>query len=194
MNFDSCVCSSVSCLACSSVLACLICARRYAGRERLLRRRCHGPPNCLRTCVGSQKMRKEAAKIPQKTLDQAQAKIAGCFTPSSSSASIEAGKLLYTEFVFQINRLCGNLEFSAEIPKALISISWDGCNSHKGVLLESVVQNDTSTFKWKEAEGSGVESSIGRKQPSPATPAENSAINNVCMQLAHANVHAACSW
>ena len=126
--------------------------------------------------MSSERMRKEAAKIPQQTLDQAQAKVSGCFTPASSSASIDADRLLYTNFSFAINRICGNLEFSPEIQKALISISWSGCNSNKGVLPESVVQNDTSTFKWNVAEDSGVESSIGTMKPSPTTPAENSAI------------------
>ena len=93
--------------------------------------------------MGSDKMRKEASKISKKTLDQAAAKV--------------GERLLYTDFHFQINRICGNMEFSHAMQKALVNISWDGWTVKNSLLPESTAGNDTSTFKWKEAADSVVD-------------------------------------
>lgn len=84
----------------------------------------------------SEIMRKEASSIPKNTLNQAIRKI--------------GERVLYTNFVFQFNRIYGNnMEFPEGFEKALITISWNGWSFDKRIMAESVARNDTATFDWK---------------------------------------------
>ena len=102
---------------------------------RLRRRWCGG---LLTFCSGmhSETMRKEASSIPKLALNQAMKKI--------------GERVLYTNFIFQINGIYGNnLEFPEGFEKALITISWNGWSFNKRIMAESVAHNDTATFEWK---------------------------------------------
>jgi hypothetical protein len=84
----------------------------------------------------SETMRKEASSIPKLALNQAMKKI--------------GERVLYTNFIFQINGIYGNnLEFPEGFEKALITISWNGWSFNKRIMAESVAHNDTATFEWK---------------------------------------------
>ena len=96
-------------------------------------------------------MRKEASSIPKLTLNQAMKKI--------------GERVLYTNFIFQINGIYGNnLEFPEGFEKALITISWNGWSFNKRILAESVAHNDTATFDWKAIDKENANSSVKKKK------------------------------
>ena len=102
----------------------------------------------------SENMRKEASSIPKRTLNQAMKKI--------------GERVLYTNFVFQINGIYGNdLEFPEGFEKALITISWNGWSFNRRIMAESVAHNDTATFDWKAIDWKAIQandSSVKKKR------------------------------